>query len=61
MIVCSCNVLSYSQIRTAVADHPQLCQEVWWGKRLAATRVDLTAVDPDLLGELLTDAWEGKR
>jgi hypothetical protein len=48
-------------IRTAVADHPQLCQEVWWGKRLAATRVDLAAVDPELLRELLTDAWEGKR
>ena len=31
-------------IRTAVADHPAICQEVWWGKRLAATRVDLTAV-----------------
>jgi hypothetical protein len=48
-------------IRTAVADHPKICHELWWGKRLAATRVDLAAVDPGLLGELLTDAWEGKR
>jgi hypothetical protein len=48
-------------IRTAVAEHPEICQEVWWGKRLAATRVDLSVVEPDLLQELLTDAWEGKR
>lgn len=48
-------------IRTAVADHPAICQEVWWGKRLAATRVDLTLADRALLQELLTDAWEGKR
>ena len=48
-------------IRTAVAEHPEICREVWWGKRLAATRVDLNVVERDLLRELLTDAWEGKR
>lgn len=47
-------------IRTAVAHHPEVCQEVWWGKRLAAARVDLRLVDGALLQELLTDAWEGK-
>ena len=48
-------------IRTAVTEHPEICQEVWWGKRLAATRVDLNVVERELLEELLTDAWEGKR
>jgi YjbR len=48
-------------ILTAVAHHPDVCQEVWWGKRLAATRVDLRLVRGALLLELLTDAWEGKR
>jgi hypothetical protein len=48
-------------IRTAVADHPEVCDEVWWGKRLAAARVDLNRVDGALLEELLTDAWEGNR
>jgi hypothetical protein len=48
-------------IRTAVAHHPEVCQEVWWGKRLAAARVDLRLVDRALLRELLTDAWEGRR
>ncbi len=47
-------------IRTAVAAHPDVCTEVWWGKRLAAVRVDLRQVDAALLEELLTDAWEGK-
>jgi hypothetical protein len=31
-----------------------------WGKRLAAVRVTLPAVDPALLAELLADAWEAK-
>jgi hypothetical protein len=47
-------------IRTAVADAPDVCEEVWWGKRLAAVAVDLTAADRDVLADLLTDAWEQK-
>ena len=27
-------------ILTAVEAHPAICAEVWWGKRLAAVRVD---------------------
>jgi hypothetical protein len=48
-------------ILTAVAEHPDVCSEVWWGKRLAATRVDLQVADIALLEELLEDAWESKR
>ena len=47
-------------IRTAVQSHPELCEEVWWGKRLAAVRVDLCAADTEILAELLEDAWERK-
>lgn len=47
-------------ILTAVQDHPDVCAEVWWGKRLAAVRVTLSATDPDLLSDLLADAWERK-
>ncbi len=47
-------------ILTAVQTHPAICSEVMWGKRLAAVRVDLAAVDQGLLGELLADAWEQK-
>jgi hypothetical protein len=48
-------------IRTATEAHAEICQEVWWGKRLAAVRVDLLMANEELLGELLADAWEGKR
>jgi hypothetical protein len=47
-------------IRTAVEAHPGICSEVWWGKRLAAVRIDLVAADPPLLRALLADAWEGR-
>jgi hypothetical protein len=47
-------------VRTAVHYHPATCAEVWWGKRLAALRVDLRRADAQLLATLLADAWEGK-
>jgi hypothetical protein len=48
-------------ILTAVQAHQGICEEVWWGKRLAAVRVDLRTADTKLLAELLEDAWERKR
>jgi hypothetical protein len=48
-------------ILTAVGDHPRECTEVYWGKRLAAVRVDLEVADAGLLRGLLEDAWETKR
>jgi hypothetical protein len=53
-------MLDQDGILTAVHDHPETCEEVWWGKRLAAVRVDLDRVDVETLTGLLTDAWEGK-
>jgi hypothetical protein len=47
-------------ILTAVQEHPEVCEEVWWGKRLSAVRVDLRTADQRLLAELLADAWEQK-
>ena len=47
-------------IRTAVQAMPDVCSEVWWGKRLRAVRVALPRTERELLRELLTDAWEGK-
>jgi hypothetical protein len=31
-------------VRTAIHADPEACEEVWWGKRLAAVRVDLRCV-----------------
>ena len=39
---------------------PDVCAECFWGKRLAAVRVDLDAADDALVSELLADAWEQK-
>jgi hypothetical protein len=47
-------------VRTAVHRAPESCEEVWWGKRLAAVGVTLARADRELLEELLTDAWEQK-
>jgi hypothetical protein len=47
-------------IRTYVARDPQAYSEVWWGKRLAAVRVELKRVGAHELRELLSDAWEGR-
>jgi hypothetical protein len=45
-------------IHTAVESSPEVCTEVWWGKRLAAVRVDLDRATEPLLTDLLDDAWE---
>ena len=47
-------------VSTAVHEQPGACSEVWWGKRLAAVRVDLRQADAAALADLLADAWETK-
>ena len=53
-------MLDEGGILTAVEREPETCQGVWWGKRLAAVRVDLRRVDPEMLSNLLEEAWERK-
>ena len=53
-------MLDEGGVRTAVEAAPAACEEVWWGKRLAAAGVSLARVDRELFAELLRDAWEGK-
>jgi hypothetical protein len=45
------------EIRAAVAANPDVCQELYWGKRLAAVVVDLKRAKPFVVKDLLTDAW----
>ncbi|MDX6299214.1 MAG: hypothetical protein QOF53_428 [Nocardioidaceae bacterium] len=50
-------MLPEDDIRAAVAEWPDWCAEQWWGKRLAAVRVSLADCRPDVVAELLEDAW----
>jgi hypothetical protein len=51
-------MLDEGGIHTAVQSEPETCEEVWWGKRLAAVRVTLRRADSEMLAALLEDAWE---
>ena len=53
-------MLDEGGILTALDRTPDACEEVWWGKRLAAVGVLLRGVERSFLAELLEDAWEGK-
>jgi len=46
-----------TEIRAAVAENPDVCEELHWGKRLACVVVNLRRARADLVEELLTDAW----
>jgi hypothetical protein len=49
-----------TEIRAVVAEHPDACAEVYWGKRLSCVVVDLARADPQLVEELLAEAWARK-
>lgn len=51
-------MLDEGGIIQAVQAHPEACEEVRWGKRLAAVRVDLARVDSHELEQMLREAWE---
>jgi hypothetical protein len=51
-------MLDEGGIIQAVQKHPKVCEEVWWGKRRAAVRVDLAAADPEMLRSMLEESWE---
>ena len=53
-------MLDEGGILTAIDSAPHACEQVRWGKRLAAVGVTLSRVDRQFLRELLADAWELK-
>jgi hypothetical protein len=54
-------MLTEEEIRAAAAEWPGWCEEKWWGKRLAAVRIQLPLADPGVVAELVEDAWREKR
>jgi hypothetical protein len=49
-------MLDPDAIEAAVAENPDVCAPVHWGKRLSAVRVDVEAAGDVLVTELLIDA-----
>ncbi len=45
------------ETKAVVAENPGVCEELWWGKKLSGVRVTLSAVDEDLVFELLESSW----
>jgi hypothetical protein len=46
-----------SAILAAVAEDPLVCEPFSWGKRLACVVVNTRTARPELVAELLTEAW----
>jgi hypothetical protein len=49
-----------NRIFAAVADYPGACEEFWWGKRLRAVQLTLSAANSQLVARLLEEAWRQK-
>jgi hypothetical protein len=47
-------------IRAAVEEAPEVCAPRYWGKRLAAVQVELERATPELVHDLLGEAWSVK-
>ncbi|WP_425175384.1 MmcQ/YjbR family DNA-binding protein [Mycobacterium sp.] len=50
-------MLDENGIRSAVAEEPLICDEFYWGKKLACVVVAVKPATTSLLQELLIDAW----
>jgi hypothetical protein len=50
------NVMVGDDLAHAVSAQPGV-ELLWWGQKLSGVQVELAAVDPALLDELLRDAW----
>ena len=36
------------------------CSLLWWGRTLSGVRIDLTTATPELVADLLEEAWAGR-
>jgi hypothetical protein len=49
-----------TETKALVAENADVFSELWWGKRLLGVRVRLLDADPELVCELLEEAWRRK-
>ncbi|MFF1633689.1 hypothetical protein [Leifsonia sp. NPDC058248] len=50
-------MLGEAGIREAAAAWPEHCSERWFAGRLSSALVDFSRIEPQLMRELVTDAW----
>lgn len=50
-------MLGQNETDMAVSTDPMAFEELWWGKQLAGVCVELAVANPDLVTELLIEAW----
>jgi hypothetical protein len=50
-------MLGEAGIHEAAAAWPEHCSEQWYAGRLSSARVDFATIEPQLMRELLTDAY----
>jgi hypothetical protein len=48
------------EVHRAVAEGPESCEELWWGKKLSGVRVLLADAHPEQVAQLVVDAWRAK-
>jgi hypothetical protein len=51
------NVLLGEEDARAAAEATDGVELLWWGRRLSGVRAELGEIDPDVLAELLEEAW----
>jgi hypothetical protein len=54
-------MLPGDRIEQVVAQEPERCESVYWGKRLSAVRVHLPRADAAFVEPLLAEAWHRRR
>ena len=45
------------EARALAEEHPGSCELLWWGRRLSGVRVELSRAPPEIVAELLQEAW----
>ena len=51
-------MLGEDEARAAAAAHPDCCALLWWGRQLSGVRVEVRSATPEVVAELLDEAWQ---
>jgi hypothetical protein len=52
--------LDEHEVHRAVAEYPNSCEELWWGKQLSGVRVHLARAEAGQVEGLVVEAWRSR-